>query len=361
VKLKFFKYLARDHDAGNLLENFLVSAVVSLLTIRFFLFLTGYPTLGDGKFHIAHMLWGGLLMFVALFANMMFLTRKAKYFAAIVGGVGFGAFIDELGKFITSDNDYFFEPTIALIYVCFVLIFITARLSERYFRLTSEEYAVNALDMAKEAVVNDLDIEEKKKALHFIKLADSKDPTIRILNKLLQDFQAVEIAEPNFFVRTKHWVNERYKEIIQKRIFIKLVIYFFVLKTVVGFVVAGVNIQEMRTFADYGEVFSLSLSATLVIVGIYQIKKGRRALAFESFKMSVLVSIFLTQFFLFYKHQLSALTGFAINIVVLSVLQYLLGQENQIRQEKVGTLSSMVKRLFGSSFSAASSHKTPRM
>jgi hypothetical protein len=346
MSASIYKYFIRDHDAGNLLEKFLVSAVVSLLTIRFFLFLTGYPTLGDGRFHIAHMLWGGLLMFVALLVSLTFLSRKVKYFAAVVGGIGFGAFIDELGKFITSDNDYFFEPTIALIYVCFVLIFILARLIERYFSLDSVEYAVNALEMTKEAIVNDLDVEEKKKALHFVKLSDKDDPVVKLLKKLLQDFQAIEVKDPNLFIKAKRWLSLHYRVLIQKRIFIKAIIYFFVIKTVLEFVRAGFYVSTMSTIADYGEVFSLTLSAILVVLGIYHIKKGKRALAFESFKLSVLVSIFLTQFFLFYKHQLSALTGFAINIVILSVLQYLLSQENLIRQERVGTIPSVLKKFF---------------
>jgi hypothetical protein len=41
--------------------------------------------------------------------------------AAIVGGVGF--FIDELGKFITEDNNYFYNPAAALIYLIFIGLF----------------------------------------------------------------------------------------------------------------------------------------------------------------------------------------------------------------------------------------------
>ncbi|HEX2171607.1 MAG TPA: hypothetical protein VHL09_04095 [Dehalococcoidia bacterium] len=70
--------------------------------------------------HIAQMLWGGLLVQLALHLIFIFLARWTLLVAAILGGVGFGTFIDELGKFSTSDNNYFFRPPFALIDVIFV-------------------------------------------------------------------------------------------------------------------------------------------------------------------------------------------------------------------------------------------------
>src|SRR3989344_3704458 len=80
-------------DVGALLEIFLVSAVSSLLGLRAYLEITGYPQVVSSEFHIAHMLWGGLLMTAAIFMLLWFLDKNAKRFAALVGGLGFGAFI----------------------------------------------------------------------------------------------------------------------------------------------------------------------------------------------------------------------------------------------------------------------------
>src|SRR5215471_2254748 len=121
---------ARDYEAGQYLQDFLVAAVVAILLTRLFLELTGYPRMGGGGLHIAHMLWGGLLMLVALILLLAVLGKRAKRAAALIGGVGFGLFVDELGKFITSDNNYFFQPAIALIYVIFVLMFLAVRYLE---------------------------------------------------------------------------------------------------------------------------------------------------------------------------------------------------------------------------------------
>jgi hypothetical protein len=101
----------RNIDGGSYLEAFLVSAVAAILVIRLYLELTGYPQIGGGGIHVAHVLWGGLLMLIAQVMLLAFLGKHVKRAAAVIGGIGFGAFIDELGKFLTSDNDYFFRPT----------------------------------------------------------------------------------------------------------------------------------------------------------------------------------------------------------------------------------------------------------
>src|SRR5690242_9941062 len=114
-------FFIRNLEADTYRENFLISAVVTVFIIRIFLKLTGYPHLGTGDLHIAHMIWGGFFMMAAIIILLSFLSKSAANTASIIGGIGFGFFIDEIGKFITSDNDYFFQPTIALIYIIFVL------------------------------------------------------------------------------------------------------------------------------------------------------------------------------------------------------------------------------------------------
>src|SRR3989338_5639620 len=106
------KFLLRDIEAEDLLESFLVSAITALLGSRFFLKITGYPTLGGETLHIAHVLFGGAFMLFALIILLAFITKSAKTLAAVLGGIGFGLFMDEIGKFVTHDNNYFFEPSI---------------------------------------------------------------------------------------------------------------------------------------------------------------------------------------------------------------------------------------------------------
>ncbi len=56
----------RNADFGRLLEAFLVAAVATILVIRTQLWLTNYPQLGGGGLHIAHLLYGGIFMVIAI-------------------------------------------------------------------------------------------------------------------------------------------------------------------------------------------------------------------------------------------------------------------------------------------------------
>ena len=40
----------------------IISFTIAVVGTRWFLDLTGYPQVGGGELHIAHMLWGGLLL-----------------------------------------------------------------------------------------------------------------------------------------------------------------------------------------------------------------------------------------------------------------------------------------------------------
>jgi hypothetical protein len=117
--------MPRDPRATTYLMGFVVSAVLTILILRLALALAGYPQVGGGGLHIAHELWGGLLMGLAIVLAMSFIGQVVRPYVAIVTGIGFGLFLDEVGKFVTSTNNYFFKPALAIIYatvVFFVLV-----------------------------------------------------------------------------------------------------------------------------------------------------------------------------------------------------------------------------------------------
>ena len=102
----------------------LLAFAFSVSATRLFLELTGYPQLGGGNLHIAHVLWGGLFLFIATLIPIIFINEWSASLSALLAGLGVGLFIDEVGKFITSNNDYFFPSAAPIVYVfCFASAF----------------------------------------------------------------------------------------------------------------------------------------------------------------------------------------------------------------------------------------------
>ena len=71
---------------------------------RWYLDLAGYPTIGGGDLHVAHVLWGGLALTIAVLLGLIFVGQRAMLLSALLAGVGVGLFIDEVGKFLTTTN-----------------------------------------------------------------------------------------------------------------------------------------------------------------------------------------------------------------------------------------------------------------
>ena len=139
----------RAVDMVRLLDTTLVCAIATLLIVRTQLWLTNYPQLGGKGLHIAHLLWGGLLMLVAIVVLLALVSPSARAVAAVVGGVGLGP-RRRVGKFVTADNNYFFKPTAAIIYCFFIVFFLAIRGLDRRRAFTQREYLVNVIEILKE-------------------------------------------------------------------------------------------------------------------------------------------------------------------------------------------------------------------
>jgi hypothetical protein len=86
-----------------------------------FLNLTGFPQLGRGNLHISHVLWGGVFLFAAVILIFTFINQRLFDLSAVLSGIGVGLFIDEVGKFITAEYDYFVPSAAPIIYTFFLL------------------------------------------------------------------------------------------------------------------------------------------------------------------------------------------------------------------------------------------------
>lgn len=376
--------LVRNLEGPRLFENFLISAVAAILAIRGFLHVAGYPRMGGDVLHVAHMLWGGLLMSVAILALLIFLGPGVRSLAAVVAGLGFGTFIDELGKFITRDNNYFFEPTFALIYVVFILMYVAFQALQAG-DLAGHEQVANALELSHEAVRGDLDETKRQRALDLLEQSGAPGVVGEALRHALAAAETVEPGGPGPVERVKAAVKHLYGALVNRWWFSGAVIGFFIAHSVVmlgktlvtvegawplvallslalvlvpavlrsyrsreggrrrrltvsalllGALVLGLLLSYPRlpalSFYGWGElVFSL-VPALLVVAGVIRMRESRLA-AYAHFKQAVLVLIFVAQFFAFYEAQLLALLGLVANIVVLATLRYMIRAEARLQ------------------------------
>jgi len=335
----FNRHLMRNLEGRSLLELFFVTSVFSVLGIRFFLALTGYPSLHPGNLHIAHVLLGGVLMMIALVIALAYINKSAYYLVAALGGFGFGAFIDELGKFITGDNDYFYRPAVTLIYLVFVLLYLAIENFVNKPKLSEQEKLINVLEIAKEVVLEDLDHRERRRALDLLKECSPSDPVTRALQQLLYATEAVPVPRPDIYTAAKYRVRRIYRKMVQKSWFVNSVIAFFILQSLLAlgldFFLLYVKLEWMEdlhtvfptlSFFDLAGLLSATLAAALVIAAAIRIRSNRLQ-SYLLFKDAVLVQIFLVQVFLFYRAQFLAILGLAGNICVLFVLYYMIRQE----------------------------------
>ena len=197
----------RDQAADSFWMLLITALSITVMVTRVYLELTGYPQVGDSTYHVAHVLWGGLLLFIAVALPLSIVNRYALWTSAVLGGIGAGLFIDEVGKFITQSNDYFFPLAFPIIYgFILVCVWLYWRIRRHQPRDT-RTLLYHALEDMKQVLDNDLDPFEHRELLTELKLAvaEATDPNeLRLAKELLDFVQSRELRlamQPNFAER----------------------------------------------------------------------------------------------------------------------------------------------------------------
>lgn len=288
LQIKFNKH------SGDYFELFFISAVSTIFLIRSALYLLGYPQLSGAGLHIAHVLWGGLFMCMALILALSFSGKRILQTVAILGGIGFGTFVDELGKFVTADNNYFFQPAIAIVYLIFLLLFFLTRFILNHGHLV-------------------------------------EDPLENIYHHRLQ-----------IITRVRRLLNQWLKKIATSIWFQRGVVVTLFFKGIFGMIEATYtliialfwthNLENWAgltlTAIDLSTYLSGVLEVTLAAIGVYYFKR-QRLKALTYFKYSLLVAILLRQFFLFYQNQLGETEELFFELISLIVVRTMIFEEKQ--------------------------------
>ena len=150
--MTLFRLIRRD-SAERYLSVVLLSFAASVSLTRLFLSMTGYPQIGGGELHIAHALWGGLLLFIAALLPLIIANRWVYSATGFLAGMGVGLFIDEVGKFITQRNDYFYPSAAPIIYTFFLLTILLLLNIRRFADVVPNAELHQAIDQIQDMLV----------------------------------------------------------------------------------------------------------------------------------------------------------------------------------------------------------------
>jgi hypothetical protein len=200
----------------------LLSFAATVGATRLFLTLTGYPQLAGGTLHIAHVLWGGLFLFLASLLMLIYVNRWIFQLGAVLAGVGVGLFIDEVGKFITAANDYFFPAAAPIVYAFFLLTVLVYQQVRRRRPMDARQELYSAFEEFEGLLDGDLEPGERRALVLRLRRAAQRAETrdlarlARSLSQFAADPSLKLIPErrgrlENWLRRVRRWEAESFQ------------------------------------------------------------------------------------------------------------------------------------------------------
>jgi len=349
--IKNRRLIVEREDAGNYLLISLISFAATVIVVRLFLELTGYPQLGNSTLHIAHLLYGGVLLFAAVLVALIWDNPSFMVASAVLGGIGIGLFIDEVGKFITQNNDYFYPAAAPIIYGFFLLTVLLFLLVRRPDKADPRRAMINALEQLQDAIYGELDGQEYERLVENLDMAKrAKQPEVVKMAAILSNYVEegnVPFAddEPGPLLRLWQRLEMRAKSLGQKRH--RYLVLAGLIITALGAIVTFstllwiavspsataqayleglVNEARSRTISNLaGHYVRLIIDVAIGVValwGFYWILRGKERQGLILAVVSVVLSLTAVQLITFYLDQFTAilptLYQFCFLLVVLA-------------------------------------------
>lgn len=349
VKVKANRAAVRRYYADSYLLTSLVAFGVTVVAVRLFLQLTGFPQIGNSVLHIAHALWGALLLFIAVLLPMIFANRWAVQASALLSGVGIGLFIDEIGKFITQKNDYFFPPALPLIYGFFLLTLFLYLYFRKPRHQDPRKAIYHALEGLQDILDSDLDsVEEARIGSNLAIASEAQEPEISSLAETLsvylqQQTKYLKEAKPGPWKRIAKRVDELGHRLGQRahRTIISVLLVLWSLSsllTVAAMAViafGGVDLQDeaIRATLSSSELSIVDSRLWLSLLFLLEAAVGALAI-FATFSwlrgqeergqkvatFALVIALVILQPLLFYMQQFAALSGTILQSIYLLFL-----------------------------------------
>jgi len=339
----------RREGAERYLFLTLVAFAGTVLATRAYLELTGFPRIGGGELHIAHALFGGIFLFVAALLPILLAGRTVYRVAAALGGVGIGLFIDEIGKLITTQNDYFYPAAAPLIYATFLLAVLVYLRIRRTVPLDPRGLLLTSLQLVEEAVEGDLQDHERDAMQRRLAAAAYEAPLEeqrRLAAALLAYVESgeLEIAPDAIsrFHRIREWWTTRRAHWLGGRGALGLLLTALFVAGVRALVDLGMALTEIAGVdpATSTRLFSLdmlhlvveAIAGSLLLAGsVLMALVGQRRLGASLAEYGLLVSLALADLASFYLRQFAtlevALFHGALLFGVLAYRRQLRGEE----------------------------------
>lgn len=331
----------------------LLSFAASVAGTRLLLEITGYPQLGTSELHIAHVLWGGLLLFIAALLPLIYANRWAHDVGAVLAGVGVGLFIDEVGKFITQTNDYFHPAAAPIVYVFFLLTVLLYFRVRRPMSRDSRAELYRALGGIEELLDHDLQPSELRRLQARLRriAQDEQQPDFARLATHLTDFLEADDLRlaPARMSRFERWINRvlafeqrllprtLHRNLISGGLLVlgalsllrvgmlvtKIHSSWPVLEGIVQFLTAGAVSGQMAASLVSAEAALEAAVGLLLVSGAILLWLGREQLGAGMGYLGLLIQLAIVNLLIFYIEQFSTIVTASLQFVVLaSVIRY---------------------------------------